>query len=775
MDKKFKVSYQTVTDEATLDKILEEVASAPRLAVDLETSSLHPHTGYIVGYSLAWKEGCACYIPVGHTVGEQLDASLVARKLKPVIEDPSKSILVYNAKFESRFLPQSDIHVPSERMADVMLQVYVAAETHKLQRFGLKNVVDIIYHHKMTAFEELFPRGTKILNMATVPIELASPYSCEDADYTFRLDARYNDQIKAQFIYKLEDQLWPYIKMIEDTGFLVNEQFLIDASKAIMVEAEKVEKIIYQMVSKAIGREARFDITSHTQLQEVLYDIMGIEPVVKTPKGKGATSDLALERLAKTYPVCRNILTYRSMVTNARTMGSTLREFIRDDGRIHTQYNQAGATSGRCASNDPNMQNQAKIKEWEVVQLDGTRYTVYILPRDAFIAPEDYYLLELDFAAIEFIVMAAESGEESILIAYERGEDVHKNTASQVLHKPINDVTKPERRKAKTWNYLIIYGGGAYGLALRSGQESEEADTEIKAFFHTYPKILQYTQRTRDKARVTRKVCTHFGRWQWVPEYFEGTRKAWSKAERACVNRIVQGTAADIQKMGIIRTIKRSLKHWVWEMAQMNAQTHDSQTWCIHKSIKPQDVVPILKDAMSPQFPNYPRIRVDATVGVTWGSLHDYDENANYDELLDKWHKENSAMLEQITVRGLPRKKAEKTEQGGDGGGPMDVYFNPGRPITANDAKVIKDVLGQYPGQNTLVVQWDGQTKRMEYLPTSLTPQQVRAVFRPVFRFCQITDYDLAAKTAETHVVDEPTPMSAMADMMIDDVVREEL
>lgn len=493
MDKKLKVSYQIVTTEAALDKVLEEVAKAPVFAIDLETSSLDPLSGYIVGYGLCWKEGCAAYIPVGHDIGEQLDAELVATKLKPVLEDPSKYLLVYNAKFESRYLPQSDIHCKKAQFIDVMLEAYVAAESYKVQKIGLKNVVGIIYSHRMTEFEELFPRGTKKDNMHInmVPIEIVGPYCCEDADYTFRLHSRYEAQVKHQFIYKLEDQLWPYIMLIEDTGFPTNEQFLIDASKAIMVEANKVEKIIYQMSSKAIGRECHFDITSHTQLAEVLYDLMSIDPVVMTPKGKktdkgkgGATSDLALERLAKTYPICRNILTYRSMMSNANTLGTKLREFVRDDGRIHTQYNQAGATSGRCSSNDPNMQNQAKIKEWEVVRMDGTKYTVYLVPRDAFISPEDFYLLELDFAAIEFIVMAAESGEESILLAYERGEDVHKNTASAVLHKAINDVTKAERRKAKTWNYLIIYGGGAYGLSLRSGQGEEESDTEIKAFFH---------------------------------------------------------------------------------------------------------------------------------------------------------------------------------------------------------------------------------------------------------------------------------------------------
>jgi DNA polymerase I-like protein with 3'-5' exonuclease and polymerase domains len=408
-------------------------------------------------------------------------------------------------------------------------------------------------------------------------------------------------------------------------------EFLTESAKYLEAAANELEEIIYQQASNALGYEVVFKINSPKDLSDILYNKMNMPVLLKTETGRPATSELALSKLKDRYPIVSNILTLRSLRSTVSTLSQTLPKFVRPDGRIHTNYNQTGATSGRFASSEPNMQNQAKKKIWSVTDVAGLNKTIEFIPRDVFVAEPGYYLMELDFKQIEFLVMAAEAGEESIVRAYEQGLDAHANTASLVLRKPFEQITKEERNKAKTWNYLIIYGGSGFRLAQETGESEEKSQADINRFYQTFPRLQRYSQRIQDKARLTHKVCTHFGRWQVVPEYSMPGNRAASKADRAAVNRIIQGTAADIQKMGIVRANKKMAGVYPEGYIRMVAQTHDSQTWEVHQSISPHELVPLLSDAMSPPTPNYPRVQVDAQIGLTWGSVEDYDPTIDYD------------------------------------------------------------------------------------------------------------------------------------------------
>lgn len=722
--------YQIVLTEEQLVQVAAELERVKTLSLDLETSSLDP-SGYIVGWSLSARHGQACYIPVGHSEGDQLSAEKVAAIFKPILESPDHIVVMHNAKFDTQFLDAVGIHVNPTRIQDTMLEVFVAAEGQ--QHFGLKDLVYEIFHCKMVKFEELFPRGTKVFNIGSLPISLVGSYACEDADYTLRLHNKFYDKISASFIYDLESKLWPVIQLIEKTGFAVDREYFAKASKYLMAEAEKVKHIIFDQASVAIGHRVEFKISSPKELAEVIYGMMGIPVMVKTDGGKPATSEIAFEQLQAKYPICKNILSYRSMLVNARTMADTLTECIRDDGRIHTQYNQTGATSGRFASSNPNMQNIAKLKKWVIINTDGSTYEVTTLPRDAFIAQPGFYLIEFDFKQIEFVVMAAEAGDEGILADYAAGGDVHRNTAAAVLRKPKDKVTKEERDKAKTWNYLVIYGGGGYGLAMHTGQEEEEAEQDIAQFFRSFPKLLRYSQQVREKARITKKVCTHFGRWQVVPEYSMPGRHAASKAGRAAVNRIAQGTAADIQKMGIVRTVNRIQKLYDYNLVHMVAHTHDSQTWEVHQSVAPDEIIPLLSDAMSPVIPNYPRIQVDVKLGVSWGVLKDYDSKANYQELFEQWRNDRVERLKSFTeLSGSPAKPLTTVQMIMALDGPVksknqEMFVRLSKGLTAKELDDIASVFYAYPG-NTHVKLFIGNDDMAFLGCTSLTAEVAKHI-----------------------------------------------
>ena len=707
--------YTIVTTPDDLEEVIDQINKADLIALDLETSGFDPKINYIVGISLSVREAQSYYIPVGHRIGEQLEADYVWQKLKQPLEEVTR-VAIFNAKFDTKFLEVVDIDIPWASIDDPMLELFSAGEN--ALRYNLKDSVQRIYNHSMVKFNELFPRGTATKNIGNLRVDVVAPYACEDADFTRRLDTRTYGRVGQSFIYKLERQLWPYVRRIEEAGLLVDLDFVEKVATNIGREAEILEESIYDQVDTILGQKTSFKLSSPKDLAEILFNQMGLPILTKTDSGKPATSELALSALKDKYPVVSNILALRSMKANVKILSETLMRFVREDGRVHTQYNQAGASSGRFASSEPNMQNQAKVKSWKITNTDGSSRDVVIYPRDAFIAGPENYLIELDFKAIEFLIMAAEAGEDSIVRAYEQGIDSHINTASAVLAKPLEAVTKEERQQAKVWNYLIIYGGSGYRLSKETGQDEAKSQADIDRFYQTYPKLLQYANQVKDKARITRKVSTHFGRWQVVPEYFMSGARSASKAERASVNRIIQGTAADIHKMGIVRAFKRLDREYTFEQAHMVAQTHDSQTWEVHQSIPPSEIIPIIKEAMSPVIPNYPRVAVDAQVGIAWGSMEDYDEDATYD-----WDRMRDVRTKRIAEMGIVQSVFASSSRSDSSNGLVVAI------PASTDQTLVKDlisIIDAYAGDNPIQCEFqDGDEIQLQSNSTSLTKDTI--------------------------------------------------
>jgi len=495
---------------------------------------------------------------------------------------------------------------------------------------------------------------------------------------------------------------------IEGYGAKVDPDYLARLINYVKTEAEKVKEIIYDQIEQALEERVEFNIGSPLQLADVLFNRMGLPVLARSPTTKEpSTGKDVLEKLADEYPVCHNVAMYRSMTSNLSKMaGDIIKNVNPHTGRVHTNYNQTGATTGRFSSSEPNMQNVSKMKEWKIIRLDGSTYKIQVKPRDVVVAEDDYYLIEFDYAQIEYIIMAALSGEDKIVRDYLAGLDVHKQTASEVAHVDYDDVTPTLRRKAKTWNYLLLYGGGAKLLATRNETSEAEAERDLAAFYTARPKMQQWSQRTRDRARVIKKVVTHFGRWQVVPEFFMRGKGAASKAERASVNRIVQGTAADYHKTGLVKTPLAVSALWPEDLAKLILQTHDSQTWEIHKSVKPQDIIPIITEAMSMEIEGLPRIKVDAEIGISWATLKAYEPNKKYGK---KWRynlwKERQELIEKM---GEPPVEGEEqlalTEEAkATTGIKIEIDLGDTEP-TALIAKMIKRILASYPGLNVVTV-----------------------------------------------------------------------
>jgi DNA polymerase-1 len=743
---KSNADYKIITTEDALDWVVAELNKVDLFAFDLETSGFSWQNDKIVGWAISWKPLQGVYIPVGHTVGQQLPAQLVVDKLKPIFES-TKTKCAHNVKFDSRFVWQVEIDLDPTTCEDTLIEAFVAAEGY--EHFGEKELVERIFHHRMVRFDDLFPARTKVKNIATVNYEIAGEYACEDADYCLRLHLRYFDIVQTQFIYKLEKRLWPIVQKIEDTGVLADDEYLYLASRYVKYEAEKVRKIIMDQVEMAAGRRISFALNSSKQMGQVLYDILKLPAMVQTKSGANSTGELALEQLADEYPICRNILTYRSMISTAKSMGETIPSHIGGDGRIHTNYNQCGAPTGRFASSAPNLQNIGKIKEWIVILPNGDSYTVSIVPREAMTAQSGYYLIELDFKQIEFVVMAAEANDEVTLKAYLSGEDAHRANAVIMFAKPIEQITDADREATKTCAYLTIYGGSGHRLALQQRISEEEGERRLNAFFRAKPKFQIYMQMVRDRTRKTKFAITKFGRKIPIPEYFEQGRQSLSSAERKAVNCPIQGTAADIHKMGLILSTKMSEANWQFDDARMVLQTHDSQTWEVRQDISPDVIIPKLIEAMSPKLEkyNYPRIQVDAKVGITWGNLVKYKAGSDWTELFTKMEQQKSDLRDNLRTMSAsldeedeptPIRPDEEEQESEPTPEPQvmswRIRFTTGRELSGNDARDMVDILKAFPGDNVIVLCLnDSREICLDKYPTSLNAKGVQEAFTILF------------------------------------------
>ena len=599
-------NYETVLTDDALGAWLTRIESAEIVAVDTETTSLNYMQAELVGISVSVEAGAAAYIPVAHRypgAPEQLDRDKVLARMKPWLESSATKV-GHHLKYDAHVFRNHGIELGGMAF-DSMLESFVLDST--ATRHDMASVASKYLGVKTTKFEDVAGKGAKQLCFDEVDIEVATAYAAEDADITLRLHQTLWPKLKEtpslQNIYwEIERPLINVLRKMEYLGVLVDAGMLQQQSQELAATMATTEAAVHKLAG------GPFNLSSPKQLQEILYDRLGLPILGKTPKGQPSTAESVLQDLADDYELPKVILEYRALAKLKSTYTDRLPAEINSrTGRIHTSYHQAVAATGRLSSSDPNLQNIP------VRTPAGRRI------RQAFIAPPGYKLLAADYSQIELRIMAHLSEDPGLLAAFAADIDIHRATAAEVFGISPDEVSDDERRSAKAINFGLIYGMSAFGLARQLGIDRGQAREYVDLYFSRYPGVKDYMDRTRERARKHGYVSTVYGRRLYLPEIDSRNHQRRQYAERSAINAPMQGTAADIIKRAMIQ-----VDEWLTSSgadARVIMQVHDE---LVFEVIEPEcaeiarEVQRIMESAASLSVP----LKVDFGFGANWDEAH---------------------------------------------------------------------------------------------------------------------------------------------------------
>jgi len=602
-----EVSYRTISTIEELDILLAELEGAELIAFDTETTSLDPMQAELVGLSFCIEAGQAAYIPVGHDypgAPAQLDREDALARLKPLLENPQLPKVGQHIKYDMNVLSLYGIEVRGVAF-DTMLESYVFNSTgsrHNMDSLALKYL-----GRQTTHYEDIAGKGAKQISFSQVDIEDASHYAAEDADITFELHQHLWPRVKktaslASVLLDIEIPLIPVLARMEQRGVLIDGDLLAAQSREMSHQILKLE----QEAHGAAGQP--FNLGSPKQLQQILFEKLGLPVIRKTPKGQPSTAEDVLQELAVDYELPSLILEHRSLSKLKSTYTDKLPQQINPrTGRVHTSYHQAVAATGRLSSSDPNLQNIP------IRSPLGRRI------REAFVAPEGCLILACDYSQIELRIMAHLSGDKGLLKAFHDEIDVHQATASEVFGVAYDDVDSDHRRAAKAINFGLMYGMSAFGLSRQLNIGRTEAQAYMDTYFMRYPGVQQYMEQTREKARQQGYVETLFGRRLYLPDINASNMQRRQGAERAAINAPMQGTAADIIKRAMI-----AVGDWLLREkpdAHLVMQVHDELVFEVREDQLDhlqQAVVSRMSKAADLDIP----LTVDCGHGPDWDTAH---------------------------------------------------------------------------------------------------------------------------------------------------------
>jgi DNA polymerase-1 len=594
-------NYETVLTEAQLDAWIARINAADLTAVDTETTSLEPMTAQLVGISLCCEAGHACYIPVAHQYADapaQLSRESVLEKLRPWLEDDSKAKVGQNLKYDTHIFANHGVALRGI-VHDTLLESYVfeSHKSHNMDSLALRHL-----GKKTISFEDVCGKGAAQICFDQVELQRATDYAAEDADITLQLHLAMWPEIETdaslQRVYHdIELPTSVVLQKIERNGVLINAQSN-ESGKRLL----ELEQNAYELA------EQPFNLNSPKQLGEIFFGKLGLPVVKKTPSGAPSTDEEVLQKLAEDYPLPKVLLEYRGLAKLKSTYTDKLPKMVNaQTGRVHTNYAQAVAVTGRLASNDPNLQNIP------VRTAEGRRI------REAFVAAPEHVIISADYSQIELRIMAHISGDASLLKAFADGEDVHKATAAEIFGVALDDVTSEQRRYAKVINFGLIYGMSAFGLAGNLGIERAAAQSYIDKYFQRYPGVAQYMADTRTKAKAHGYVETVFGRRLWLAEINSPNGPRRQGAERAAINAPMQGTAADLIKLAMI-----AVQNWLENdhlQSKMIMQVHDELVLEV-----PESELELVRKKLPELMANVAQLHVpllaEVGIGKNWEEAH---------------------------------------------------------------------------------------------------------------------------------------------------------
>ena len=601
------LDYQCVTERADFDGWIEKLRQAEIFAFDTETTGLDYMQATIVGVSFAVEAGCAAYVPLAHDylgAPAQLDRDAVLQALKPLLEDPLVAKVGQNLKYDKHILANHGITLQGIAH-DTMLESYVLDSTagrHDMDSLALRELGVQTVH-----FEDIAGKGAKQLTFNQIELAEASKYAAEDADITLRLHHAMSPRLARaaglQAVYSdIEVPLVPVLQRIERNGTLIDRQMLADHSYRLGQRMQALTEEAYKLA----GRE--FNLSSTKQLGEILFEELQLPIIKKTPKGAPSTAEEVLVELAEDYELPRVLMEFRGLSKLKSTYTDKLGEMVDPGtGRLHTSYHQAVAATGRLSSSDPNLQNIPIRTE------EGRKV------RQAFIAAQGYKILAADYSQIELRIMAHLSEDEGLLRAFANGEDIHKAAAAEVYGVPLEDVSGDMRRSAKAVNFGLIYGMSAFGLAKQLHIGRQEAQAFIDRYFATYPGVKRYMDNTRSEAAERGYVETLRGRRLNLPEINSSNGMRRQAAERTAINAPMQGTAADIIKLAMLK-----VDAWLQSAdvdARMIMQVHDELVFEVAESqvdVVRENIIRLMSEAETLRVP----LLVEAGVGINWDEAH---------------------------------------------------------------------------------------------------------------------------------------------------------
>ena len=600
-------NYQIVADEEALDKLVARLSEAAAITLDVETTSTDAMVAELVGISLTDKEDEGYYVPVGHqlsVISDQLPLDYVLEKLGPVLADESIAKYAHNSKYDLTVLIRHGAWVKGLSFDTMVAEWLVDPGSRNL---GLKNLAWARLGVEMQPIADLIGTGKKQITMAQVPIAQAVSYAAADVDMTHRLVKALEPELRGRELWSLftevEMPLVPVLVEMEMKGVKLDVEYLGEMSGQLRGKLLTLEREIHEMVGYP------FNINSTQQLSDALFVKLGLatQGVQKTKSGHYSTAASVLEKLKGQHPIIELILEQRELAKLKSTYVDALPQLVNErTGRVHTSYNQTGTVTGRISSSSPNLQNIP------------IRTEVGREVRRAFVAEEGAVLLAADYSQVELRILAHISQDPAMLATFARDEDIHTSTAAFLFDVPLDQVDREMRRVAKSINFGISYGMSGYGMAWRTGLPQKEADRFINEYFTKYSQVKAYLDETKRKARDLGYVETLLGRRRYFPELRSGSRahqNVRASAQRMAINAPIQGSAADIIKIAMIR-LHRALKERGLKSG-MTLQVHDELVLEVPEG-ELDEVAPLVKSIMEGAFQLDAPLKVDMKVGMDW-------------------------------------------------------------------------------------------------------------------------------------------------------------
>ncbi|WP_300026242.1 DNA polymerase I [uncultured Maribacter sp.] len=595
-------SYQSVAPGMAMKLFLKSLMQQTSVCFDTETTGLDPLTAELVGIAFSWEATKGYYIPF---TDNKEEAQALLEELRPFFEAEEIEKIGQNLKYDIKVLDKYNIDVKGP-LFDTMLAHYLINPD---MRHNMDVLAETYLNYTPVSITELIgKKGKNQLSMRDVPLEKQTEYAVEDADITYQLAQHFRPELKEANTEKLFEEIEiPLLRVLADMeleGINLDKEFLNSLSEDLNNDISNLEKKIYEVA----GEE--FNIGSPKQLGEILFDKLKlVDKPKKTKTGQYSTAEDVLSYLAKDHEIIQNVLDYRGLAKLKSTYVDALPEQVEPStGRVHTDYMQTVAATGRLSSNNPNLQNIPIRTE------RGRQVRKAFVPRD-----ENYTLLAADYSQIELRIIAALSEETTMIEAFKNGEDIHASTASKVFNVPLDEVTREQRSNAKTVNFGIIYGVSAFGLSNQTDLSRKEAKELIDTYYKTYPKLRNYMSEQVDFARENGYVSTVLGRRRYLKDINGSNAIVRGAAERNAVNAPIQGSAADIIKIAMIN-IHNKLKKGNYK-SKMLLQVHDELVFDIYKP-ELEELQSLIKSEMENAYKIAVPLDVEVGLGENWLVAH---------------------------------------------------------------------------------------------------------------------------------------------------------